>query len=201
MAEITKIYRQIWVYKNFVSKDDLRLILEDIESLDSYKWNADNVDKESFWYGRNLHVSNLSEKSVVAIKNIETKLASVFGNYSRIHEIQSVLRTIPDGRALGEHRDNAAEGDETNMFGVVVYLNDNYSGGEIFYKELQIEYKPNPGDLVVHYAGLLHGVNQVTEGERYILTSFVKGTSETTFMGEAIGIQDFCTVYPGHQQK
>lgn len=61
----------------------------------------------------------------------------------------------------------------------VFYLNDNYTGGEISFLELdenqniiwQYDYKPKAGDLVV-FSGkepIYHGVNEVTNGEKYII--------------------------------
>lgn len=184
---LEKLSGQVWVLHEFLDESTAALLVDDISSLNDDVWYTNDVDDSSFWYGRNLHISKLSEQAQEAIKDAEIRLSSVFSGYSKIHDIQSVLRTITDGKSLGEHRDNSAENDITNMFGLIIYLNTEYSGGEIYYKDLGVDYKPRAGDLVVHYAGLVHGVKKVTEGIRYILTSFVKGDSDTRFMGEVSG--------------
>lgn len=185
--QLEKLDSQVWILHDFVSKSTTSTILDELANAEESSWHQDSVDKESFWYGRNFHVSNFSETSRELIFDIEEALGTVFSDWTRIHEIQSILRTKADGISLGEHQDNTAEGDLNNMFGVVIYLNDNYEGGEIYYKDLGISYKPKSGDLVVHYAGLTHGVKEVTSGIRYILTSFVKGSSDTSFMGDVSG--------------
>lgn len=185
---LEKLHKQVWVFHNFIENPNLNLLIADIKSSSKENWFNDSVAKESFWYGRNLHKSKLKSRSQQVIETIELNLKSSFFNYEKIHEIQSILKTASDGKSLGEHKDNTADGDLNNIFGLVVYLNDDYQGGEIFYKDLNFSYKPKKGDLVVHYAGLTHGVHPVTSGERYVLTSFVKGDKQTTFMGEASGI-------------
>lgn len=185
---LEKLHKQVWVFHDFIEGLDLNTLISNIESSSKKDWFNDSVEKESFWYGRNLHKSRLEVRSQQIIEQIELSIKNSFSNYEKIHEIQSILKTTSDGKSLGEHKDNTAEGDLNNIFGLVVYLNDNYGGGEIFYKDLEFSYKPKLGDLVVHYAGLTHGVKPVTSGDRYVLTSFVKGNKQTTFMGEESGI-------------
>lgn len=184
---LNKLNDQVWVLPNFINESDLLSLQKDIELVNPKNWYKDDSPKDSFWYGRSLHKSSLNENSRSIIRSVEENLNLVFQNYERIHEVQSILKTTDDGRHLGYHKDNTAEGDQNNIFGVVIYLNESYEGGEIHYKDLDFSYKPNQGDLVVHYAGLEHGVTEVTKGVRYILTSFVKGSKETTFLGEPGG--------------
>lgn len=56
----------------------------------------------------------------------------------------------------------------------MVYLNDNFENGEIFWPEFGIEYKPKKGAIAVFPSDInfLHGVREITEGVRYTLSSF-----------------------------
>lgn len=45
--------------------------------------------------------------------------------------------------------------------GGLVYLNDEYLGGEIFFPEYNISIKPNPGDLVIFPCHYLHEVKVI----------------------------------------
>lgn len=51
----------------------------------------------------------------------------------------------------------------------IVYLNDDFEGGEIVYPQKDFTYKPVAGSCVIHPAGAehLHKVNPVTKGDRY----------------------------------
>lgn len=184
-----KLDKNIWILHNFISDSDLKILIQEIEGLDSQAWNEDmGLDPHSFWINRatNFYQFSLSAQSVV--HNISTRVFKCFENYKQISQIGNVNRTLSDGRSMEYHKDNIELSDLDNVYGIVIYLNDNYSGGKIHYKDLNIEYKPKRGDMVVHYAGYLHGVTEVTEGERYIFTSFVKGSEETTFLGEKLGL-------------
>lgn len=58
--------------------------------------------------------------------------------------------------------------------GGVIYLNDDFEGGELFYPKLGKEIKPKPGLMVIHPAGVeyLHGIKKVTEGIRHTISVF-----------------------------
>lgn len=59
-------------------------------------------------------------------------------------------------------------------YGCVLYLNDNYRGGSIFFPQHNLNLRPKPGTLV-YFPGTidyLHGVNEVSEGTRYTLNTF-----------------------------
>jgi hypothetical protein len=72
------------------------------------------------------------------------------------------------------HRDNHGWMPNPVIWGAVVYFNDDYEGGELFYPEYNFSYKPKRKDLVLHDGEILHGVSEVTSGERYNLTVVIK---------------------------
>ncbi|MEJ0020777.1 MAG: DUF6065 family protein [Acetobacteraceae bacterium] len=68
----------------------------------------------------------------------------------------------PDGtRHATPHRDYAA----------IVYLNDNYTGGHLYFPTQGIAIRPRAGLLVAFSGGLshMHGVTELTEGIRYTM--------------------------------
>lgn len=83
---------------------------------------------------------------------------------------------------IGDFQHPHADGEEVDRphiyhwrnFGCVYYLNDDYEGGEIYFPNQNIELKPKPNTLVFFPGTLefLHGVNPITNGIRYTLTSF-----------------------------
>lgn len=70
------------------------------------------------------------------------------------------------------HSDN--EGGSEIEYGVVIYLNDNFVGGELHYPDRDLTIKPEKGMLVYHSGDVLHEVLKVTSGDRYTLTSFIR---------------------------
>lgn len=59
--------------------------------------------------------------------------------------------------------------------GIVIFITDNFDGGEIVYVNKGISIKPKAGSLLVHPGNLeySHGVNRFYNGERIIFASFV----------------------------
>lgn len=62
-------------------------------------------------------------------------------------------------------------------YGIVIYYNDDYQGGEIEYPELDIVYKPKARSLIIHGGNILHGPKRVIGDKvRYFSTAFIRGT-------------------------
>ncbi len=70
-----------------------------------------------------------------------------------------------------EHVDNAE-------FGAVIYLNDDYEGGEINFPTLNKTIKPTKGSLLYWPGYLPHSVSPVVSGTRYTLPIFLKAISQ-----------------------
>jgi hypothetical protein len=62
--------------------------------------------------------------------------------------------------------------DVGDKYAAIVYLNDNYEGGELMIKDMKI--KPKAGELIIfENAEMVHSVNTVV-GERFTLSSWYK---------------------------
>ena len=59
-------------------------------------------------------------------------------------------------------------------FGCVIYLNDDYIGGETFYPDHNFKIVPKSGTLAIHLGDCnhRHGVTEVKENTRYTIASF-----------------------------
>jgi len=58
----------------------------------------------------------------------------------------------------------------------VYYINENYSGGEILFPRFNISYKPKANQLLIFPSNYVynHSVNEVTDGTRYAVVSWIK---------------------------
>lgn len=63
---------------------------------------------------------------------------------------------------------------QINKYVAVLYLNDDYEGGELFFPEHDISIRPTPYSLIVFPGGVenIHGVSEITSGVRYTMVSF-----------------------------
>ena len=154
--------------------------MEIINSCTDEDWNENPDTTPLWWQGRSLVFMAKKHYEVELVTHtIQDRLEDFFENWTRIHQVNHILRAR-QGESMGVHRDDIEPPDKVNVFGLVLYLNDDYEGGEIIYPEIDLEHKPKAGSLVVHSASLPHGVNEVKNTKvRYVLTSFVKGDSST----------------------
>lgn len=83
----------------------------------------------------------------------------------------TIQRHYP-GSHLAEHIDS--EHNPNLRYATVVYLNDNYKGGDLFFRDLGLRIRPPKKSLMIFSADYLHGVDDVEEGpHRYVATSFI----------------------------
>lgn len=69
------------------------------------------------------------------------------------------------GNGMHEHFDSS----RPNDIATLVYLNDDYVGGDIYFPKYNISYKPKPGDLLCFpdNPDYVHGVKTIDLGTRY----------------------------------
>jgi predicted 2-oxoglutarate/Fe(II)-dependent dioxygenase YbiX len=65
---------------------------------------------------------------------------------------------------------------------IVLFLNDEFEGGEFVFPDLHIQVKPKPGLLVCFPSdqNYLHSVNSVRSGERYSIVSWARVKGQKT---------------------
>ncbi len=76
------------------------------------------------------------------------------------------------GSNQSPHQDNIPE--KNRLVGCVIYINDDFWGGETFYPNLGVSVKPVAGNMALHLGDEehLHGVTEVSGGDRFTISSF-----------------------------
>lgn len=111
----------------------------------------------------------------IKLRNI-TYLASlpVIQEYLEIHGVDgyqikkpyiSVSKLLAGGGGMPPHQDNKSE--DSSHFICMMYLNDDYEGGEICFTKYDFCYKPKAGDILIYKANNTHEVKPVISGARY----------------------------------
>ncbi len=161
----------ITLFSNFLSDSEISQLSKILDSIDEDEWYHESLPDH--WSGK-VYLFNLMPELV---QNINDRIKRMFKSYLNILEISSFQR-LRTGDTVNYHTDNGGS-EKDNKFGIVIYINDNYDGGEIHYPEIDIKYHPKSGDMVIHNANIDHGVTEVTNGTRYMMTCFVSGNDET----------------------
>jgi hypothetical protein len=79
------------------------------------------------------------------------------------------------GVDLMSHTDDHT--DPSISYATIVYINDDYNDGELFFKNLDIKLKPKPKTLLIFPGNekYEHGVKTVSDGPiRYVIVGFIK---------------------------
>ena len=109
---------------------------------------------------------------------LEEAVSAVYGKAVTPSSIHAQKWDV--GSSANPHSDNSDfEGNPTDGFDNlkyvgILYLNDDYEGGQLFFPEHKIFISPNPGSMYIFSGGIenIHGVTEITSGTRYSIVSF-----------------------------
>lgn len=124
------------------------------------------VEFSSRFFQENYHMEHVFE------------LKRLFGN---------IMKT---GAEVNSHNDDgdiyADKPEIEKHYSGLLFFNDDYEGGELFFENLGVQLKPEPGDLVLFRGDerRLHGVNKVTAGYRANLIIFFRDYLQTETKAE-----------------
>jgi hypothetical protein len=162
-------------------KDEIRHVKSFISLIDAkniYNY-AKTVSPEFFkqaYEGANFTIypfsSNTTDSKKINIllteleQNVYEYVKSKYpGPFKDFDPLQCHISKFEKGHGMHEHFDTSKPNDITTL----IYLNDDYEGGEIYFPEHGISIKPEAGDLVCFpdNENYVHGVMPVISGTRY----------------------------------
>lgn len=192
------------IIENFISKDACDFIVKNFEDTLKQTPNFEiyggpNQGVETAWYiGNNNPIYSYSQdhEKNIAVDLLSSICNSISRTMSQHYGVELDPRSVfyskmSAGAKLNEHYDNY-EPDGTEFipsnhnneiinklgfepdFSGLLYLNDEYGGGEIVFPNQDLVLKPKPGTLIF-FTGSMdfpHSVNEVLSGNRYNLVSF-----------------------------
>jgi hypothetical protein len=171
-----KIGEEIYVYKNFLSQEEILKYKSLIDShVENNLWEQGVVG--SFF-------ENKITKEIPEFQEIRLKAISLFEPDYKFGPSLSAT-CLRNGDEWGVHfdahdfikiREKSAtlkDGDpyimvDDSKYGTVIYFNE-FEGGDLYYPEQNISYHPKPGEMVLHSSEEFckHGVSKVISGPRY----------------------------------
>lgn len=170
----------VYSIDNFINKDQCAYIVNSVSKIKI--WESGGND---FWDNRCLNISTISDLLdpecsfiiINAIKNLQNVIKSHYKVDEIYPDLIQVVRWFP-GMSQPPHADDMTDTDitgfEHRVFGSIIYLNDNYSGGETYYPKYNYSVTPKAGKLAIHPGDPdhLHGVTTIENNIRYTLASF-----------------------------
>lgn len=171
-----KIGKDIYVYKNFLSKEECLEIVNFLKNINENKWiDSKIIGNSKFFYSKD-EFSFMYKK----LKNIVPDEFVLGMEYPftavrlKKNDFWSVHRDVDDFDKKQNMYNNEEKYEEKilSFYGVVIYFND-FEGGEIYYPDQNITYQGKAGDLIIHSSSSFHGVKPVTSEVRYSHSNFI----------------------------
>lgn len=180
--EYIEIDKNIKIYNNFITDYECEFLLQFAKNADESNWLEikEKVDENSKLYDLYLQYKSDWDKTTLMIEqnniidSIKNRCQMIIDeNLIVTSDIYRIKRVLP-GRSISPHFDNAL--DPLIRFGFVIYLNDGFSGGQIYYPNIDKEYHPQAKSMIIHPSDekYIHGVKEVEGHTRYCLAFFAK---------------------------
>jgi hypothetical protein len=186
----------LWI-KDFFTNEDLDFVLNCINNASQADWeieyttnlarfcmekfgrdDVDNLVAEGKfeitqnWADKNLNIKHHKEQQVF-YKRLST-MVDASDPLLMLSGLATIQR-MQKGVELKSHTDQHT--DPSIRYATIIYINDDYVDGELFFPKLDISLRPKPRDLLFFPGdeNHEHGVKHVGEGPiRYVIVGFIK---------------------------
>jgi hypothetical protein len=124
------------------------------------------------WSDKNLNIASYPEYRVLYSRLAD--LVSESDETLQLSGLATIQRMQPSVE-LKSHTDQHT--DPSIRYATIIYINDDYNDGDLFFKNFNLNIKPKPKSLLI-FPGTEqyeHGVKTVSDGPiRYVLVGFIK---------------------------
>jgi len=174
---------QQWVYTDILTKEACDSLIK--------LYTKKEITKELPYIGGNntqnvdTNIRNVERVVLPTYKDIGGRLAAAgfAANYSAwkfdiTHANQAEFLIYPAGGRYTSHVDTfLAHGDECRKLTVLAFLNDDFKGGRFYLQNEHEKYYPpqSKGTVLVFPSFIMHGVEDVEEGNRYSVVCWMVG--------------------------
>ena len=194
--EAEELYSGIFVVRNFLKEDEISALEKQFSKMTKEDWSKSYVDSLYAFVKSQYGVETIEEAQALGHdikvdegwvdKNaliedqkisgaINERLKKLFGGFPDL-ELQGVgsIQRQYEGVSLSYHVDSLSN--PAVVFANVLYINDDFTGGELHFPKIDVTYRPEKGALIIFPSAdeYLHGVLPVGPGPiRYALPAFV----------------------------
>ena len=153
---------KIKVIEDFISKEDCDLVVTYYDEL---------VIQSKFQKVGDGRLLLKNANQGFSLDLVNKYLPKINKAYKTTFYIRDILLSLySDGAFIAPHWDEHTF--FKNNLGAVIYFNDNFEGGEIFFSNYDFYYKPKKGSIIFfpcNDSEYEHGVHPVTSGTRYTM--------------------------------
>ena len=115
-----------------------------------------------------IEINSKLEKAIVAVYDKKVTPSSI---HAQKWDVGSSANPHSDN---SDFEGNPTEGFDNLKYVGILYLNDDYEGGDLYFPEHGVSIHPNSGSMYIFSGGVenIHGVTEITKGTRYSIVSF-----------------------------
>jgi hypothetical protein len=172
-------------FEEFVDKTILSSLINEFRNQKIWNYNIDINFPEEI---KNVLLSDETIQENSHIFTLVSNLCNVINNYfgETYCSVMPSVRRWEKGELQTPHMDNIepdgripfTEKKDFYPYPIIdltalIYLNDDYLGGEIYFPKRNIEIKPKAGSILVWPASENHGVKKILDGNRYTIVCFL----------------------------
>jgi predicted 2-oxoglutarate/Fe(II)-dependent dioxygenase YbiX len=170
----------IVIIKNFINQKDLKKIKNTLPQINIFK----ELKNDPVWTNRiseNKYLKENFPEFETILKKYQDEHKKIIENFFKVELCSNVPNLViwRPGNYQPEHADKESNDGKRvlvagNDIASLIYLNDDYQGGEIYFPIQNIEVKPNAGDAIFFPGdkNYLHGVKKIISGNRFTSTAF-----------------------------
>lgn len=173
--------KEIGLAYDFITEGERKQLLHFASSADA-PWET-YLPPDNVWYGRMINPRAMPPKILKLMEKIRRRSAKHIKDHYGITDpvyadtLQLVRWRPGDQQAAHadcEEPDGRPNQTPWRAFASIIYLNDEYEGGQIYFPELGLrpELKPRLMAYFPSTANYLHGVEPITSGIRYTFSCF-----------------------------
>lgn len=182
------VYENAWDDGNKTINDILKTINDTSLNIkfSASQTSADPIDipDQSIRTSHGLSISrnaNVNENMKLINNKCYDLVASALHKYKEIFKIEQEIKNAEFygllrysvGEQYGFHYDGGTE--SKRSISVLIYLNDDYEGGEIEFPNFNLKFKPKAGTLVLFPSNYAYGhiAHPVTSGTKYVIVTWL----------------------------
>ena len=182
VSAVKALSRPVFMRERFLDAASCALLIEGFER------NVARVAEgtaDPYWSSRLLYYQSLTHEPAMraimrgAREGFVRELRGFYSVPEMLYSDTVHLVRWREGQSMRAHADNAHLDGTPNEypwrdFATVLYLNDDFDGGELFFERTGLTLKPRAGTLVGFTGGLdhVHGVTEVRRGTRYTMPAW-----------------------------
>lgn len=185
-----EVYPSIWVYKKGFTEtqwviDSVETSIKQDPTLE-WKWASTDLENEdsqgshrtnkSFSISRNQQNHDIEHVDIHVFENITKQVFeySTFYDLGELHDEGYDILKYEKGNEYKIHNDWSPK-HSNRVVSLVVYLNDDYSGGQLEFPNIGYTYRPRAGDIVIFPSNhtFAHRSKPITKGTKYAIVTWL----------------------------